>query len=136
MRLELTLSDFATGSYGSDITLMTNCAETPILRIPLRFRVEPRIKAVPAALCFGAVASGTTVRRTILLGSDGILPFSATIETAPDLCKTKLSTNGRELSVEACLTTLGLWEEPIVLRVITGESKETIRIECTAYVTP
>lgn len=137
LTLALNAKDSQAGEHSGTIQVKTNSTLRPTVSIPVRFRIKPRVTAVPETLTFGAPYVGVTLeqRFRLSLRTDGET-LSVTDIEAPKECSVAPIEDGnqREFLVKARFMEAGVWEGVIKLHVQSATWSETVEVSCVAYV--
>lgn len=136
VQLELNVAEGWSGEHREQITLTTDSYVRPTLNIPVRFQIEPPVRAIPSVFSLGTVAVGEPQEQKVELicRNGGLLDVQ--VESHPKECSITLnqSKHASEMIVVVTLKDPGIWQGVITLRAITASQQQhMIEIRCAGY---
>lgn len=118
-----------------ELTLTTDSFVRPKIVVPVRFRVEPPVRAVPSIVSVGTIPAGKSVERKVKLISRSGEIVHIKIESHPDECSIAVndSRNPSEMAVTVQLMDHGVWDGIIRTKVSCGSLEHFLDIRCVGF---
>jgi hypothetical protein len=136
IRLGLNVDDSWSGQHEGDLVVTTSSRLRPRVKLPVKFEVVPRVRAVPSVVALGTVNVGEVIVQRVQLVSRHEQPLDVTIEGEPDGCSVEIDkqNNPTELVVAMKPPSAGIWRGTIKATVAEGSWKDLIEIPCVGFV--
>ncbi len=133
--LDLSLNEGWSGECRGALQVATDSYIRPTITVPVRFEVEPPVRAIPSVISFGTLPVGESRQETVEFVSRYGDPVEVRIEDHPDECSLTLElNNGRpKMIVEARLKGCGVWQGTIRAIAIVRAQEHVIAIRCAGY---
>lgn len=123
------------GEHREVITLITDSVVRPEVPVPVRWQVEPPVRAIPSVVSLGTVLVGESREtRVKLVPRTGHLT-GLHVESCPEECSITLEKDKSppEIVVSAKLDRVGIWQKSIEVAAQMPSGKEVIEIRCVGY---
>ena len=131
--LELRSSNTRAGSYAGTCTLFTTSRTHPQVRVPVQYEILPTLTVEPANLTIGTI--GINMPHTQVFQIRSALPGMLHVEVVkqPKECSVRENRGSAclELNVTTTLTTPGVWQDEIGLKINSESGSQDVTIRCT-----
>lgn len=135
LHLELAVDEEWSGEHAEELSLTTDSHFQPKVTIPVLFRIEPPVRAIPSVISVGTVVVGEPREERVEFVSRCGEPVGVEIQSHPDECSITLDRqkNPLEMMVAIKLKKPGIWQDVITVNTQTPSGEEVIEIRCVGY---
>lgn len=124
------------GTFESRARITTTSLFRPVVELPIRLTIRPRVEAVPGVVSFGRAVSGDTKEQSVSLVSANNAPFTAEVLSDSPDCQARVESKNdfHQVVIRAEFGTTGAFVRKVTLRVASESWSHKIELRCVAVV--
>ncbi len=135
VQLRLKANENSPGESLGELNLTTDSYVRPKVTIPVRFRIESPVVAIPGVISLGTVPVGESREAKVQFVARGGESLGVQIESHPEECLIRVDDTQTppEMVVAVTLKEPGIWQGVISCKVQSSTQEHAIEVRCAGY---